>query len=75
MKLHCDSCNRYLGDYLYGKGGVAEKAVVSGGGAVQMPDVTCFQCLPQGNDLVNTNLIDSTDIANPHPKQQPKKVE
>lgn len=28
MKLHCDICGRYLGDYLYGEGGVEEKAII-----------------------------------------------
>jgi hypothetical protein len=44
MKIHCDKCDRYLGDYLYGIGGVSEKARISGGNKVSMPDIVCFEC-------------------------------
>lgn len=44
MKIHCDKCDRYLGDFLYGKDGVEERARIVGGNAVSMPDVVCFEC-------------------------------
>ena len=44
MKIHCNECNRYLGDYLYGKGGVEERAMIVGGNAVSMPDIICYEC-------------------------------
>lgn len=44
MKIYCDKCDRYLGTYLYGKGGVADVAMISGGNAVSMPDIVCYEC-------------------------------
>ena len=29
MKIHCDNCDRILGTYLYGIGGVEERAVIT----------------------------------------------
>ncbi|MCK4636175.1 MAG: hypothetical protein KAT32_04920 [Candidatus Moranbacteria bacterium] len=43
MKIHCDICGRELGTYLYGKGGVEERAVITS--AACLPDVVCFDCL------------------------------
>lgn len=45
MKIHCDECGKYLGDYLYGNGGVEEKANVSGGSTISMLDVVCNECM------------------------------
>ena len=44
MILHCDECRKPLGEYLYGKGGVAEKAVVKGGTGISLPDIVCYEC-------------------------------
>ena len=45
MKIHCDKCDRYLGDYLYGAGGVEEKARISPTmSQISMSDIVCFDC-------------------------------
>lgn len=45
MKIHCDKCDAYLGDYLYGKGGVAEKARIGATiNSISLPDVVCLNC-------------------------------
>ena len=51
--LHCDNCDRPLGDYLYGKGGVEEVAVITKNvRSVGLPDVICFECLNTGRPKV-----------------------
>lgn len=53
MKLHCDSCGKALGTYLYGRGGIEERATIfklpSGG----LPDVLCNGCLDEGYSIEN----------------------
>ena len=44
-QLHCDRCGRPVGSYLYGKGGIEERAVIHGGTAISLPDITCYECL------------------------------
>jgi hypothetical protein len=48
MKLHCDKCQKPLGDYLYGKGGVEERARITDGTATTLPDIVCYECIPKG---------------------------
>lgn len=48
MTLHCDSCGKGLGDYLYGKGGVEEKAYILGNYTHRLPDVICHECWNEG---------------------------
>jgi len=48
MMLHCDKCGKKLSTYLYGSGGVEEKAVIiqtkySRRGNV-LPDIICNEC-------------------------------
>lgn len=46
MTLHCDNCDKPLGDYLYGKGGVEEVAIITNKfRSIGLPDVMCFECL------------------------------
>lgn len=45
MKIHCDKCDRELGEYLFGKGGVEEKAHITNLRNIGLPDVVCFNCL------------------------------
>jgi hypothetical protein len=58
MKIHCDKCGRYLGDYFYGKGGIVERAIISGGNLTSMPDVICFKC---DNNPFRWNKNDSSE--------------
>ena len=45
MKIHCDNCGKYLGDYLHGKGGVEEKARIGHTtNLISMPNIICFNC-------------------------------
>jgi len=48
MKLHCDSCGRELGDYLYGKGGIEERAHIFGHYSHRLPDIVCKECWREG---------------------------
>lgn len=53
MKIHCDRCGRYLGDYLHGAGGVEEKARISiPRSNISMPDVICFICDDTPKNLI-----------------------
>jgi hypothetical protein len=53
MMLHCDSCQRELGGYLYGKGGIEEIAHIFGRSNISLPDVICNQCWDEGYSLTN----------------------
>lgn len=49
MTLHCDSCRKSLGTYLYGKGGIEERAHILGKyNAVALPDIVCNECWAEG---------------------------
>lgn len=63
--LHCDRCDKYLGEYLYGPGGVEERAVVGTTHGIGLPDVVCFDCmgrttssLPRDERVVEPTLED-----------------
>lgn len=45
MNLHCDRCGKNLGDYLFGKGGVEERAIIGELRQVGLPDITCYECI------------------------------
>lgn len=45
MDIHCDRCNRNLGTYLFGVGGVVEIAQIGLIRQVGLPDIICFNCL------------------------------
>ena len=45
LQLHCDNCGKSLGTYLYGKGGIEERAHISGLYNHRLPDITCNECL------------------------------
>ncbi len=53
MKVHCEICWEYLSDYLYGKGGAEEKAIIGTLRKTSLPDVVCFKCYPSGINLSN----------------------
>ncbi len=60
MMLHCDKCDKSLGEYLYGPGGIEERAVILG--SVQghrLPDTVCFDCYFERNPRV---LLKRKDI-------------
>lgn len=44
MEFYCDKCKKYLGNYLYGKGGVCEKATIIRKNEISLPDIICFEC-------------------------------
>ena len=45
-QLHCDECNKEVGSYLYGKGGIEERALIANTHRlVGWPDIICFDCL------------------------------
>ena len=49
MKLYCDVCGRTLGDYLFGPGGIEERAVITNvHRLVGLPDIECFECFREG---------------------------
>lgn len=49
MKIHCDSCQKELGDYLYGTGGIEERAHIFGKlAAMSLPDLVCNECWSEG---------------------------
>ena len=51
MTLHCDSCGKALGTYLYGKGGIEEKALIFGNFSYRLPDIVCMECWNEGYSL------------------------
>ena len=54
MILHCDSCGVGLGEYLYGIGGVAEKAIIFGSClSHRLPDILCLDCYKNGYSVEN----------------------
>lgn len=53
MTLHCDSCGNSLGTYLYGPGGVEEKAIIYGKYNHRLPDIVCKVCFRSGFSLNN----------------------
>ena len=45
MTLHCDNCGKELGEYLYGKGGIEERAIITNRNhPISLPDITCNEC-------------------------------
>jgi hypothetical protein len=53
MILHCDSCEGELGDYLYGKGGIEERAVIGRSFPHRLPDIVCNDCWKEGYSSEN----------------------
>jgi len=53
IKLQCDNCGKSLGTYLYGKGGVEEKAFIGCTRKVGLPDIECFECASVKNIKLN----------------------
>jgi len=50
MVIHCDSCYKPLGEYLYGKGGIEERAMILGRqSSVSLPDIICNECWKADN--------------------------
>ena len=45
MKLHCDRCGKELGTYLFGPGGIKERASIGPIRQVGLLDIVCFDCL------------------------------
>lgn len=45
IKLHCDDCNRELGEYLFGKGGIEEIAHIGSFPIIGLPNIVCFRCI------------------------------
>ena len=45
FQFHCDECGKPLGTYLYGKGGVEERAHISRIYNHRLPDIICNKCL------------------------------
>lgn len=43
--LHCDECGKGLGEYLYGPGGIEERAMIVKTRGVGLPDIICNNCL------------------------------
>ena len=56
MKLHCDSCQKELGDYLYGKGGIEERAKIFRTGKISLPDIICNECWSEGYSMENPKV-------------------
>lgn len=48
MVLHCDICDKELGTYLFGKGGIEERAVIGKNTPNQLPDIICNECIESG---------------------------
>lgn len=48
MVLHCDSCGKPLGTYLYGRGGIEKRAKVFGHYTGRLPDLVCNECWSDG---------------------------
>ena len=48
MTLHCDSCDKSLGTYLYGVGGIEERAKIFGKYFHRLPDIICNECWSEG---------------------------
>ena len=53
MILHCDSCGKGLGNYLYGKGGIDEKAIIGKLYSSRLPDIICLECWKEGYSVEN----------------------
>ena len=51
--LHCDSCGKPLGTYLYGNGGIEEKAFIKNQYSHRLPDIICKNCFKKGYDIEN----------------------
>lgn len=51
--LHCDSCGIALGNYLYGKGGIEERAYIFGKYSHRLPDIICRNCWSEGYSVEN----------------------
>ena len=56
MKLHCDSCQKPLGEYLYGVGGIDERAVITNRNNPGLPDVVCHDCWREGYTSENRKV-------------------
>ena len=52
FQFHCDECGKSLGTYLYGKGGVEERAHISGIYNRRLPDIVCNECLVKYDYLI-----------------------
>ena len=50
--LHCDSCGKEMGTYLYGKGGIEERAYIFQTGHM-LPNIVCNQCWKEGYSVEN----------------------
>jgi len=57
--FHCDVCGKSLGTYLYGKGGVEEKAWISGiRNHYRLPDIICKKCFnKEKNEKINAKKV------------------
>jgi hypothetical protein len=58
FQFHCDNCGKSLGAYLYGRGGVEEKAHITGIynnrlPDTRLPDIICNECLKEGTKQSN----------------------
>lgn len=51
--LHCDSCGKGLGTYLFGKGGIEERARIFETKRYAIPDVVCNECWNEGYSVTN----------------------
>ena len=47
MMIHCDVCGKAVGTYLYGCGGVEERAWIGPMrvGGYRLPDIVCNECI------------------------------
>ena len=72
--FHCDKCGRPLGTYLYGRGGVEERAHISGIYKRRPPDVICNECWRAGNKGDNMNAKENdcycVDCKHYNPKEE-----
>ena len=53
-QLHCDSCGKGVGTYLYGKGGIEERAIIfPSRNSISLPDIVCNECWKEGYTVEN----------------------
>jgi hypothetical protein len=66
MTFHCDKCGKELGTYLFGKGGVEERAWIAPFmrkelNKVSLPDMQCFDCYKKNHRLSGTFVTEAAE--------------